>query len=319
MMDAIESTGDSVESYDIVKGAGNFTCYHSRLVRLFHELDFPSKIWFEKIPKKIEDRIQRILDCRKYKDLPEKDVKDALCALFVTYLHEIWIGEIPPTDVDLDTTAITEHLFENDTYEGFCEVTGLETSDRNGQQIWNLRKAAFLLFGCSFQSVEKHLSMELVKRVNAMIGHNIFDCPGEFRTKSVRASGSTVTYCLPSKISERLQILIDFVKHRKDEIKRGASQDEVTKLKHMILLGALFFSEFLLIHPFIDGNGRTARLLLNLLLFEDVIVPFSLYYRDRKLYIEVLEERNEHAPEALAAYLLCCIEKTAHSFNYLVQ
>ena len=83
-----------------------------------------------------------------------------------------------------------------------------------------------------------------------------------------------------------------------------------TNREHAFLLGALFFSEYLLIHPFANGNGRSARILLNLLLCDITTVPFSLYISDRKQYIDVLEERNDGSPpQALATYVLYC----AHS------
>ena len=59
-----------------------------------------------------------------------------------------------------------------------------------------------------------------------------------------------------------------------------------------LFLGALFFSELLLIHPFSDDNGRTARLLTAHLLRSTSSVPLSMHYRSRQLYLDVVEERT---------------------------
>jgi Fic family protein len=43
------------------------------------------------------------------------------------------------------------------------------------------------------------------------------------------------------------------------------------------------------IHPFSDGNGRTARLLMNLLLIRGGYVPIAVWPEDRKTYLDALE------------------------------
>ena len=43
------------------------------------------------------------------------------------------------------------------------------------------------------------------------------------------------------------------------------------------------------IHPFIDGNGRTARLLLNSMLLENGYVPIIIRTIDRRRYLSALE------------------------------
>ncbi len=53
------------------------------------------------------------------------------------------------------------------------------------------------------------------------------------------------------------------------------------------------------IHPFGDGNGRTARLLMNLLLLRDGYPPIAVRPEDRKTYLDTLEEaslRNDLKP-----------------------
>jgi len=106
-----------------------------------------------------------------------------------------------------------------------------------------------------------------------------------------------------------------------------------------IAVGTVFFSEFLLIHPFLNGNGRVARLMLNYLLRRVVIVPFTLcghyngycaddggavvaqYARERRLYIELLNLRNDKQtpPSMLAMYVLASCERTASDALYLMM
>ena len=58
---------------------------------------------------------------------------------------------------------------------------------------------------------------------------------------------------------------------------------------HPIIRAALLHGEFVKIHPFIDGNGRTARLLLNLELMANGYPPIVIKKENRLSYYEALD------------------------------
>ena len=62
-----------------------------------------------------------------------------------------------------------------------------------------------------------------------------------------------------------------------------------------ILKSIIFFSEFLRIHPFKDGNGRCARILFNIMTQHLIACSVSLCsnIKLRSLYIEALEKRAD--------------------------
>ncbi len=53
---------------------------------------------------------------------------------------------------------------------------------------------------------------------------------------------------------------------------------------HPLVAAALFHIKFEAIHPFIDGNGRTGRLLANFILMRSGFLPISVKYEDRAAY-----------------------------------
>jgi Fic family protein len=58
---------------------------------------------------------------------------------------------------------------------------------------------------------------------------------------------------------------------------------------HPIVRATLLHGEFVKIHPFIDGNGRTSRLLLNFELMKSGYTPIIIKNEDKAKYYDVLD------------------------------
>jgi len=76
---------------------------------------------------------------------------------------------------------------------------------------------------------------------------------------------------------------------------------------HIIAAIAEFHLRFEGIHPFIDGNGRTGRLLMNLELIKAGLLPVNIKFADRRRYYDCLdsyatEGRVDALADLLAAY-----------------
>lgn len=80
----------------------------------------------------------------------------------------------------------------------------------------------------------------------------------------------------------------------------GMKQD-----KHIIEAIAEFHLRFEGIHPFIDGNGRTGRLILNLELIKEGLLPVNIKYTDRRKYYDCFDAyySNGNSPEMLTELL----------------
>jgi Fic family protein len=85
------------------------------------------------------------------------------------------------------------------------------------------------------------------------------------------------------------------------------------KNKHTLppaVLAAQFHYKFVCIHPFIDGNGRVARLLMNLILMAKDYPPVIILKVDRKRYYRVLNEANAGNDEPFEDFIGRSIERT---------
>ena len=77
---------------------------------------------------------------------------------------------------------------------------------------------------------------------------------------------------------------------------------------------ALFHLEFEGIHPFIDGNGRTGRLILNLDLIRNGYPPINVKFSHRKRYYDAFDafyRDNNSKPmiDIIAEYVDKCLDE----------
>ncbi|NXK92303.1 FICD transferase, partial [Formicarius rufipectus] len=79
---------------------------------------------------------------------------------------------------------------------------------------------------------------------------------------------------------------------------------------HPVELAALAHYKLVYIHPFVDGNGRTARLLLNLILLQAGYPPVTVRKEQRAEYYHVLEAANEGDVRPFIRFVAKCTETT---------
>ena len=85
-------------------------------------------------------------------------------------------------------------------------------------------------------------------------------------------------------------------------------------------LASLFHLRFLQVHPFSDGNGKTARLLMNLVLMR-YGYPFltNIAYRDRARYIDALEEADLENIRPLVNIIAASVEDALDRYLRVIE
>lgn len=89
---------------------------------------------------------------------------------------------------------------------------------------------------------------------------------------------------------------------------------------HPIIVAAYFHSEFESIHPFIDGNGRTGRLLINFMLTKQNYPPVIIFLKYRAEYFDALKKARENKNlKPLINIIKKCYKTMEKKYNYTPQ
>lgn len=149
------------------------------------------------------------------------------------------------------------------------------------------------------------LSEAVIKDIHSLVLINKPQDKGVYRRIPVQIAGAFKQPCAPHFIVEAMNAL--FVENN----------NEKSSL-HPIIRIALFHLQFEGIHPFIDGNGRTGRLILNLDLIQNGYPPINVKFIDRMSYYNAFDsfyKDNDASPmvrivadavlERLNMYLSC--------------
>ncbi len=127
------------------------------------------------------------------------------------------------------------------------------------------------------------------------------DFAGRFRTAGVRISGANFTPPNARKVADLLDELITFV------LENPLQLNDVE-------LATVFHHKFVWIHPFFDGNGRTVRLVMNLLLLKVGFTPAIILSTDRKKYYTALNAANKGNYFKLNLLMLQALERTMNIY-----
>lgn len=119
------------------------------------------------------------------------------------------------------------------------------------------------------------ISEKIIKDIHYFVLADKKDDRGVYRRVPVRIMGAAHEPVQPYLIIPKMEELLERYK--------SSEEDIVTKM-------ARFHIEFEGIHPFIDGNGRTGRLLVNLELMKAGFPPIDIKFTDRLKYYQAFDE-----------------------------
>ncbi len=125
---------------------------------------------------------------------------------------------------------------------------------------------------------------------------------GRLRNGGVRITGANFTPPNANRVSDLLDELIDFINTNAS----GFNDIE---------MAAIFHHRLAWIHPFFDGNGRTVRLAMNLLLLRKGFPPAIILKNDRQKYYEALNQANNGKYAKLCLLMTQALERSLNIYT----
>lgn len=145
-------------------------------------------------------------------------------------------------------------------------------------EIVGYRDALYYIFDLAKEK-ETHLTESTIKSIHSLVLMNDSENKGTYRKVPVSVGSHTPPppYLVEEKINKLLEEYNSSVK--------------TNPLKSI----TQFHLQFEQIHPFIDGNGRTGRLLMNLELIKHGYLPIDIKFSDVGKYYSSFEDYNENS------------------------
>lgn len=147
---------------------------------------------------------------------------------------------------------------------------------------------------------KQELTEIVIKKLNRLVMFNTahtHELAGTYRKGKAWPKGyEDQPYVNPIAIADKMKQLINWSKENKERL-------------HPVIYAADLHQKFVLIHPFSDGNGRTARLLMNLVLIQANYPVINISPTVRQEYMATLAESRKNGKieifeEVIIRYML---------------
>jgi Fic family protein len=127
---------------------------------------------------------------------------------------------------------------------------------------------------------------------------------GRYRENPVKVIGSDFKFPSQEKIPQLIKNLLYWY-------------DKNKRKMHALELAVIFSMKFVSIHPFVDGNGRVSRLLMNFILQKKKYPWINIYNKQRLKYLHATREANDERYEIILNFLIETIKENMNNFGFL--
>lgn len=171
----------------------------------------------------------------------------------------------------------------------------------------NHHEALHYLFDLIEHEKRHTISEQLIRSLQKLVIKEIEDDEaGKYRQGNVMITGSKHKPPPAYEVPQLMKEMVNWVKKNS------------TKL-HPVELAAIAHHKLVHIHPFSDGNGRTARLFMNLILLQKGYPLVTILKNDRKKYYRILEKADKGNREDLGMFIAQAVERSMNIYVKAIQ
>lgn len=266
-----------------------------------------SKEKINKLKKEFEDKLKFEI---KYIYLNESQVKE------IEQLKEIYNKQISRLDKEefekFEKSFFTELTYNSNAIEGSSlslQETSLIINEnlvpegktiREIYEVRNHEKALRFL-----KEYKGELNEELILKIHSIILKDISErFSGSYRKTQVRIFGSDVKFPDSEKVQQLVKNLVYWYKLNKSKY-------------HQFELAVLVSMKLVSIHPFVDGNGRVSRLIMNFLLSKKKYPWINIYNKQRSEYLKVVRKANDEDYSLIFPFIIDTLKGNLNEFGML--
>lgn len=154
---------------------------------------------------------------------------------------------------------------------------GLTPKDKCLREIYDLQNTERVFF--DIYNSKKEINQEFIINLHKGLMANI-DLRTGYRTTDIRVIKSNFDATPGSYVKTDMGLLLKWYNKNKKNL-------------HPLTLATVFHHKFEKIHPFMDGNGRTGRMLFNYILLRNKYPPIIIHKKTRKDYLEALRKADK--------------------------
>jgi|HubBroStandDraft_6_1064221.scaffolds.fasta_scaffold76629_3 Fic family protein len=148
-----------------------------------------------------------------------------------------------------------------------------------------------------------------IRQIHYLVLKDIRDSDaGRYRTVPVEIGGSDFKPPAPESIAAQMEQFGHW-------LASVSMQGENRNRENALLIASAAHTWFVTIHPFVDGNGRVGRLLLNLVLMRSGYPIAIITKADRSRYYDALEISQSSDLTALAALVIECVDESLEEYE----
>jgi Fic family protein len=211
-----------------------------------------------------------------------------------------------------ENTFFTELTYDSNAIEGSSlslEDTNLIVNESlvpEGKTLREVNEAKNHMKAIKFlKSYRGDLTELFILKLHSIILKDISEnFAGRYRENPVRIFKSDVTFPDYEKVPQLVKNLIYWYKQNKSKL-------------HQFELAIIFSMKLVSIHPFVDGNGRISRLLMNFLLKKKDYPWINIYMKQRAEYLKAVRKANDEQYKSIIEFSIKSLKENLESFEII--